>query len=106
MTEPTYEYVRGKGWMQVLGHIVTMACGTAVRCENRRPNPGERYSLVFKEPANISQHWITEDYQADSRWFSYIKNEEFRELDECSAGDIGYWSRSPQDRIFLTLVPV
>jgi hypothetical protein len=43
MSEPTYEYVKGVGWVAGYDEIVTLACGTTVRVEHRPPDPGERY---------------------------------------------------------------
>jgi hypothetical protein len=43
MTEPIYNYVKGEGWVLTLENLITMACGTVVRLEYRRPVLGEYF---------------------------------------------------------------
>lgn len=42
MTEPLYEYVKGKGWVIHDNTTLTMRCGTVVRWERRMPESHER----------------------------------------------------------------
>lgn len=42
--EPIYQYVKGQGWVvgpSVPCRDIRLACGTKVRIELRKPNPGE-----------------------------------------------------------------
>lgn len=59
--EPTYEYVPGSGWIPQQIIEITMACGTRVRLEFRKPNPGER--AEFNEPGVWN----------GSEWISYFE---------------------------------
>lgn len=52
MTEPTYEYVKGEGWV-IGANIYTMTCGTSVRIHFRAPETNEFYICVSK--SSISQ---------------------------------------------------
>jgi hypothetical protein len=43
MTEPIYEFIKGKGWVPESPVLTTMLCGTVVRLEPRKPNVGEQW---------------------------------------------------------------
>jgi hypothetical protein len=63
-SEPTYEYVKGVGWVASYDEIVTLACGTVVRVEHRPPDRGERY--FYSRPGHAlvitaSQKWAWAD---------------------------------------------
>lgn len=59
MSEVTYEYVKGSGWVPSSGVVVKLACGTMVRVERREPEPGESFWLVGKKSS------IQRDYGLD-----------------------------------------
>lgn len=64
--EPTYEYIKGKGWVLQSNTVVTMQCGTVVRIVPRNPNPGERW-----QSASIAMHpsYLTTDWQINTALF-------------------------------------
>lgn len=98
MSEPTYEYVRGKGWVQVLGRVFTMKCGTVVRMEPRKPNPGEKFSN-----AGYSSMYVTRDREPRMDSFeSLYKKFEYKGL-------VTFEPNAHQNRencVWITFVPV
>jgi hypothetical protein len=49
VTEPTYVYIKGEGWLVETAPVVTMGCGTKVRLELRNPKEGEHYMCCNKK---------------------------------------------------------
>lgn len=56
MNEPIYEFVKGKGWL-IVTDTVTLACGTCVKVEIRKPENGESY-FDFS-PGSTFDTWST-----------------------------------------------
>lgn len=48
MTEPVYEYVKGKGWLVIPGLVLTFRDGRAAIIQFRIPKPDEYYGTVDK----------------------------------------------------------
>lgn len=52
MTEPTYEYIKGQGWVVQPPHpvsdVYTLKTGERFRFEFRKPRPGEYYDAASK----------------------------------------------------------
>lgn len=74
--EPTYEYVKGEGWVINPGRIHTFACGTKARLELKIPLKGERF------------RYSSGDWDMD-RWVLFFTESEtqFRYTDTASCDD-------------------
>jgi hypothetical protein len=59
MQEPTYEYVKGSGWVVMSNPITKTRCGKMVRLEYRLPEVGEHYDFF----AYDHDSYFTEDKQ-------------------------------------------
>lgn len=70
MTEPTYEYIKGQGWVVFNGeiHEVTNQWGTW-HLENRLPKPGERYAMFAKS----DEKYVLEDRVDLITYGEYLK---------------------------------
>lgn len=64
--EPTYEYVKGKGWIVVQVPFVDFidVYGYPFRIEHRRPNDGEQFVIGFK-------HWTLADFKTHCECFGW-----------------------------------
>lgn len=84
MDEPTYQYVKGQGWVLTTGTVAVMRCGKRIRVECRPPNPGEHYDCgggdTFRtngkeDPELWAEHMKSMHYnslivagRADAKW--------------------------------------
>lgn len=66
--EPIYSYIKGQGWVVADETIVTMYCGTRVRIELRKPNPGEGWCWTYAD-------WNLEKWK---EWAPANKLEDFK----------------------------
>lgn len=88
--EPTYEYVKGKGWIACLPNLLKMSCGTLVLLEFRKPELGEVYTWNYKEDA----------WRQDVEWVNWVQTTRFEHLDPYD----GSFPRREVDWIVLTKV--
>lgn len=93
--EPTYEYVRGQGWVPSVGQIVTMECGTKVRLEIRDPRPGER-----KQQNRMPCHWVT-DGKPNYKWTDYIRTCRYEWEHVWDVHEV-----ADEDKLYVVLVPL
>lgn len=73
VTEPTYSYVKGEGWVITPERLYTTYCKSTVRLEQRRPLHGERW---FRIRTNGS--WFVDgkpDYDGEIK--SYLRGTEY-----------------------------
>lgn len=72
MSDVTYEYIRGQGWVPSYPTIITMACGKVVRLEVRAPVPGE----YFQQVRVTSTDWVV-DGKPTEKWLAWLKQTRF-----------------------------
>lgn len=78
MSEPTYEYIKGQGWTIVQPIIVTMACGTRVTLEFRKPRPGERATFNYvRDPGFSWERWAQVSTYLGTSVRSHLDTEDF-----------------------------
>lgn len=105
MTEPLYEYVKGKGWVVVVKTVksvlATMNCGTEVRIEARPPNMGE----LFLRAGNFD-----EEGGPDLEKFIYWLRTGYRNLHELKASrtldHTREWILEDKYTTLVTVVPL
>jgi hypothetical protein len=74
VTEPTYEFVKGQGWVPFNNErVITMSCGTCVKLEYRLPDNGERWDSGTKV------YWGGTEPDWD-RWIEHFKAIEYDDL--------------------------
>ena len=68
--EPTYEYIKGQGWV-LANHpsgVISLACGTVVRITMRKPLPGEYYDASWF----TSGYWVSASERPNWRAWSKV----------------------------------
>lgn len=96
--EPTYEYVKGQGWVIQPNdnHIITMQCGTRVRLESRPPKSGESYDC-----GGIGECW---GKQSAPNWENWVKH--FAKRSYYNALTANGNREAHPDDVYITVVPV
>lgn len=101
MTEPTYEYVKGQGWIALTYDfvVVNMRNGKIYRFENRKPVKGELYATVYSgnKMFSVNGLGLEPDIHKFKTYFEGLHNYEFTNLYE----DQGY-----SDRLWVTVIPL
>lgn len=102
MNEPTYEYIKGKGWVLVPPNcsVFTMACGTVVRIEPRPPNPGDYFSWIFDDGKETDWQTVNGEPKLPS-FVDYYRTLRFYESLNEYAGNGIY-----KNRIYITFIRI
>lgn len=97
MQEPTYEYVKGRGWVVAplcdVSPVYLLASGERYRFEFRKPKPGEYY-----DAASVGSRWASSPMDWDSWGRSY---KVYRLINLCTWDES--W-RFASDDIYVTVV--
>lgn len=99
MTEPIYNYTRGKGWQPgPEGIILEMGCGTVVRIESRPPETGEWFRYT-----RHNGEWF-KDGKPTENWLRIIRSDELRNC--CKNTPESEWLINTERNVYLTVVPL
>lgn len=101
MTEPTYEFIRGQGWVVAPPDcIATRSCGTRVKIEFRPPRRGERYVSADFSFTNLVQ----DGKPVIENWIISLKRTDFKGT-AIACGDDEEYIAMLSNTVFAVVTP-